>query len=312
MTARLLVIGALGACACSASMTSADDPEPGLAAPAPQDPAPSTPAATPSPSPSPDAAATPAPAPSPTPDAARDRATPAPDAAAAGFETGPAAPCRFQLCEGFERYADGAGPDPALWTRSSTTAIRVDSTRAVRGTKSLRISSPKSGSYFLREGKTFPAKGNAFYGRVFFYIDSWPTTDLHWTLLMATAPNGSKVRYGGMSLKQTHTFMFNLIPSERPAFPETGLNDYSTSIPLKTWHCVEWYFDAPKNEARMWWNGQERPKLHWQDNRAGVPQYSFPTWSQLNIGWEYYQMAGAYDVWIDEIAVDPQRIGCDP
>ena len=80
----------------------------------------------------------------------------------------------------------------------------------------------------------------------------------------------------------------------------------------KVWHCAEWYFDTPKNEARFWWNGQERPRLHWVNNKPDQPQFTFPDVKAQSIGWAEYQGTKTpYESYIDEIAIDPNRIGCD-
>src|SRR5262249_39950519 len=93
---------------------------------------------------------------------------------------------------------------------------------------------------------------------------------------------------------------------------ETGTGDFNTTIPLKSWQCLEWYFNTPKNEARLWWNGQERTKLGWSDSRSNEPKYDFPEFKSLSIGWGTYQKPDApFEVWIDEIAIGNERIGCD-
>lgn len=245
------------------------------------------------------------------PDPRTDAARPTPDAGAVVIGGAPG-PCKHQLCESFEAYADGAKPDPAVWRSGG---VAVGSTRAARGSKALRVVARGIGEWFIRETRTFPAANGRFFGRVFFWIEQQPTTPfVHWTLVEASeraAGGGRVVRYGGFFNPDParETFWFNI---ETHATGETGTGDYATTIPLHTWHCIEWSFDTAKNEAHMWWNGVERPKLRWTDSRPSQPQFDFPAFQSLSLGWAAYQRADAgFEVWIDEIAVDGERIGCD-
>jgi hypothetical protein len=50
--------------------------------------------------------------------------------------------------------------------------------------------------------------------------------------------------------------------------------------------------------------------LHWLKNRAGA--YIFPTLKTIRFGWAEYQGTKTpYESYIDEIAIDPNRIGCE-
>jgi len=69
------------------------------------------------------------------------------------------------------------------------------------------------------------------------------------------------------------------------------------------------------NEARVWWNGQERTRMHYLHNSTD-PRFTFPHFATAYFGFESHQNLPAgdtgYEAWIDEIALDTQRIGCDP
>lgn len=242
---------------------------------------------------------------------ARAPAVPTPDAAPVMIGGDPR-PCPFQLCESFESYADGAKPDPAIWRSGG---VAVDSTRAARGKKALKVVATYGESWYIRETKTFPAPNGAFYGRLFYWVDQQPTTpQIHWTMIEASdqpGGGGKVLRYGGFYMlnPSREVYWFNI---ETRGQGETGTGDFNTPIPLKTWHCVEWYFDTPKSEAHLWHDGQARPKLDWANSRPTQPQYTFPELKSLSIGWGTYQKPDApFVVWIDEIAIDGARVGCD-
>ena len=76
--------------------------------------------------------------------------------------------------------------------------------------------------------------------------------------------------------------------------------------------------------ARLWLDGQAMTEI----DAVGVgtqcqgpgfngkpmsPTYGWETpqvWDKLIIGWEQYQDMPAQELWIDDVAVGPERIGC--
>ncbi len=61
----------------------------------------------------------------------------------------------------------------------------------------------------------------------------------------------------------------------------------------------------------MWKDGVELPALHATSPFNGVA-FKMPVFDALNIGWAHYQNPEAgFEVWVDEVAVDAQRIGCN-
>jgi hypothetical protein len=88
-------------------------------------------------------------------------------------------------------------------------------------------------------------------------------------------------------------------------------------VPANQWACIEWEYDGAHNETRFWWDGVEHPSMHTTSTLHGGIQsvpYVLPTFTNLKIGWMLYQMPVSpttFDVWIDEIAIDTTRIGCN-
>jgi hypothetical protein len=234
-----------------------------------------------------------------------------------GGVEGPVGPCRYALCESFESYKDGDVPDPALWAQQATRAT-VGSALAAKGTRALHIPAFTKDKVQLRQTKTFPALATAFYARVYLYVDKQPTeapgTLYHWTMIEAsdtTTGGGHRVRLGGHIEKATGPndwLRFNY--ETGTAAGETGLSDAAAVIEVKKWHCIEVYFNMTTSEARVWLDSVERTKLHWQNNQPGA--FSFPPRiASLSFGWvEYQPPVTPWEVWLDEIAVDGQRIGC--
>jgi hypothetical protein len=258
----------------------------------------------------------------PTPTAGPDSSvTAAGDATVAGSSDGGAAiggpshPCDgCVLFEGFEDATVGQPPDPAVWSGGGKAV--VDSMHAARGGKALHILPILAGSTLIRETKTFPQLANAFYTRIFLWVDRQPVEKpsglYHWTVIEASdnAGGGGKViRLGGhIEGSGTNWLRFNY--NTHTGAGETGLSDMAAVLEPKRWYCLEAYFNMKDQEARFWLDGMERPMLHWKANSA---TFAFPPAVQsLSFGWAEYQAPRTpFELWIDEIAVSAQPIGCD-
>jgi hypothetical protein len=220
------------------------------------------------------------------------------------------------LCEDFETTADGAIPKNFTKVASSGT-LAVVSDLAHGGKKSLKIMAP-SGSYetYLKETLTFPAKNNTIWGRVWFRTEAlMPSDFVHWNLIEARGKtSNNRIRYGGINNPHggsffTNAFLFNV---ETGGSGEKAIDDDpKPEVAAKTWICVEWMFDGTAQEARMFWNGVERPKMHatapWFEDK-----YKMPTFDALYLGWAIYQpISKPYEVHLDDIAVGDSRVGCE-
>ncbi|HEY2900359.1 MAG TPA: hypothetical protein VGL59_07275 [Polyangia bacterium] len=177
------------------------------------------------------------------------------------------AACTAMFCESFETIADGAPPDPAIWTRTSNDLV-VDSSRAARGgKKSLHIPPLRSGAKYIRENKTIAALGTSFYGRVYVWIDQQPLEKpaslYHWTLLSADELQdfnaGKVLRVGGhIEAAGTNWMRFNFQTHGMPG--ETGLSDPQLTLSTKKWYCVEFYYSKiPSCTGKDRWAGTPFP-----------------------------------------------------
>ncbi len=217
------------------------------------------------------------------------------------------------LCDDFEASA----LDTSTWTTRGT--VTLDSTLAARGSQSAHFYADGNGFAYITENKTFPAANNTFWGRMFFYIDALPVTPdyAHFTLIEGTGTGDtSRVRVGGQYRK------FGVGSDGGPTGDWTNIDkdptqDSAKEVPEKEWVCIEWLYDGSKNETRFYWDGVEHPSLY---TYPGVPhggnssaQYLLPQFDEVWVGWWMYQAnptPNHYDVWIDEVAIDGERIGC--
>ncbi len=248
-----------------------------------------------------------------------------------GTDVAAAGACTSQFCETFEEYQSGAAPDPATWTLDGSPVV-IDSTRPHRGMRSMHVP-PHNGATctdgaatcpaarFIRLTGAFPASlHKQFYGRLFFYIEQQAGGAFyHWGVMEAgggtTYSGGLAVRMGGHIQPAGAEYLrFHLDTHMHQIMPfETGLSDTQAAIKPKTWYCLEWYYDAPGNEAKFWLDGNDRPMLHWKGPMAGQPQFTFPSeFKSVAVGWRVYQNSTMpFEVFVDDIALDAQKIGCN-
>lgn len=236
----------------------------------------------------------------------------------------------FLLCEDFEDPQ--IDEDRWIFQVGGGSTLDLGSTYAARGSQAVRIqtgTNPGARGYLANED-VLALTGDEFYGRMFFYIeqgaggrtDGQPT--VHWNYFEGAGPltiDASEytalVREGGITRyhpdldDQYYLFNYEMAPHP-PGFSEVAQGGPHSPFPEweGVWFCVEWWYDGPNNEARLWSNAVELPEVH----ITGVVddlQIDMPPFDQLRFGWQHYQpINDPYIVWIDEIAIDDERIGC--
>jgi hypothetical protein len=232
------------------------------------------------------------------------------------------AQAQVQLCEDFE----SGTLDAATWKTNGGKPV-IDGLQSARGTKALHVTVNGNGLSSIRETKTFPAVDNTYYGRMFVYFKSLPTpvtgfTYSHWTMLAASGTQVSgEIRVGGQ-LQQAGNLWG--VGTDNRTDPN-GTGDWTNSdkdpagkpmaVPAGQWMCIEWMHKGSTNETRFWWDGVEHPSLHTVPStpHGGNPTQPFilPQFTSVWLGWQEYQATTeTFELWIDEIAIDKDRIGC--
>lgn len=223
-----------------------------------------------------------------------------------------------QLCEDFE----SGDLSPTIWTVSGTTPV-IDSMERARGTRALHITQNGDGLSYIREKTTFPEPNDTYFGRVFVYFKSLPTppgmTYAHWTLLAASGTGiPGEIRVSGQL--QNGKNLFGVGTDNRT---DGGTGDWTnsdddpkgspTAVPIGTWICIEWMHKRDTNETAFWWDAFSHPSLSTAATVHGgnTSPYLLPQFTQIWLGWQEYQSSTeVFESWIDEIAIDRQRIGC--
>jgi hypothetical protein len=196
----------------------------------------------------------------------------------------------------------------------------IDGAQAHTGSKSVRIDPGSSycGHAFIIS-PLVASMGPVVYARFYLRL-AQPLGDQHVTLVSlhdaveSTASNAQDLRIGG----QSSILMWNRSKDDAtlPSLSPTGIAA-SVKLPAATWTCVEFGLDSAMGTIQTWVDGVAVTGL--QLDSIKTPDIdtawlnSLPTWmpkvSDLKIGWEAYG-GTTNTVWIDDVALGTNRIGC--
>lgn len=242
------------------------------------------------------------------------------------------------FCDDFESYGIDSVPGKPWSNTMNGGTLAIDATHAHSGTRSVKINAAKANGYrsvllSLQPDAFLPTLGNAIYGRMMFWLSSAPATSVHWTFVAAEGmvPGQSYhavYRYGGhLPLKDGADFVGSQLMAsyETPdsyATPAVGVSSdcwvHSDKriVPVATWSCAEWRFDSTSNQLQFWLNGEEITSLavtgtgqSCMHQPASFP-WSAPRFERIDLGWESYTADDARTIWIDDVAIGAQRVGC--
>ena len=191
----------------------------------------------------------------------------------------------------------------------------------------MHFSTTGTGQSRIETTKIFPAVNNRYYGRVFVYFDALPLEpqNAHWTIVGANPAqdNTSSIQGGSASAGNTSTDQpLGVGTDGGPTGDWTNLdrdrNDSPKAPTLGQWMCIEWLHDGEHNKTRFWWDGVEHPSLDMtrdveRQGTQGV-KYDLPNFASVWFGFwnDFGTPASAhFETWIDEIALDDERSGCN-
>lgn len=224
----------------------------------------------------------------------------------------------LRLCDGFE----GPNIDTALWQvqKQGGNVVALTKAEHARGSQSLHVRA-QNGFGFVKTNRPFPAPVNTYWARMFIKVKRFSTVDwAHWTVAEAAGKgDGSLIRVGGQYNSAIRKNRWGVGSDGGPTGDWTRHDADPNGQPQEPatneWVCLEWLHDGQNDVTRFFVDAQEHPSLattagHGNTARKNVP-YVMPDFQTLWFGWWQYQPdASAFDVWIDEVAVDAERIGC--
>jgi hypothetical protein len=223
----------------------------------------------------------------------------------------------FEVCESFESTELGALPSGFTLAGYGTRKVGASADRAMRGARSLKIevSAQAAVTSWLTRG-SLGALGAQHFGRAFFRIENpAPTEFVHFDLFEGSGPyqghsNAVRIASTGTGVgtsPSNWSFIYNVQPSGSGAGAEFGSEgDRSAHPRTGDWMCLEWSFDATKQLAQYYLDGAAIDYLRIDTERAEIPVFD-----SIAVGFGKYQNTGAFLVYLDEIAFDGERIGCN-
>jgi hypothetical protein len=223
----------------------------------------------------------------------------------------------LDVCESFETTELGALPSGFKLEGYGTRTVGASADRAMRGARSLKIEvAAQSAVTAWLTRSSLGALGAQHFGRAFYRIEKpAPAEFVHFDLLQASGPyqgHTNAVRYAstgtGVGSNQSNwSFIYNVQPSGDGAGSEFGSEgDRSAHARVDDWMCLEWSFDAAKQDAQYYLDGAAIDYLHIDTERAEIPVFD-----SLAVGFGKYQNTGAFLVYVDEVAFNGERIGCN-
>jgi hypothetical protein len=216
-------------------------------------------------------------------------------------------------------------------TFKSGAVIQVDAEHAFSGQQALHILTPRGARY--RRGyvaihlKTkVPDAMSGMYGRAMVFLDESPIAlagapPVHWTLMQGEGRSADD-RYNsiyrlGLEGKGGTQLMANF--ETTPPVTTDCKKRSAMTLPIRRWTCVEWQMEVGSNEMRFWRDGREIVHVTGRVRNAGACRGNDlqgewrapPKFDSFYIGFERYaDSANDQNLWIDDVAMSKQRIGC--
>jgi hypothetical protein len=238
------------------------------------------------------------------------------------------------FCEDFEDDAVDQAP-AAPWQNATngTATVRVSSTRAFSGQRSLQATAATGASYrrayVALQQNSFNGATQNMFGRVMVWLEATPISNggsVHWTLFQgegrAQTNNYNGIyRFGGQQQNGAGLMAnYETTQDGNPPVRSDCFQHSNTRMPVGQWACIEWHFAVATNEMQYWLNGTELSDIHVTDRGTGClynepplngQWLAPPNFQTLYMGWEQYQGASNdINVWLDGVVVSTQRVLC--
>jgi hypothetical protein len=222
----------------------------------------------------------------------------------------------YKLCDDFESGTVGALPDG--WTlfkgygKGSPTDQAIAMDEAHSGSKALKSIAASQGANRVQYDLTgLGATANKHWGRIFYKVQDPSAVDsahvLHTTFVSLTGGTSENRIVDTVETQgaHTHQWLFN-----NPNDMGGTSSAYSWTFD-GAWHCAEWYVDLGTKSYRFFSDAMEVTRLAFTN---GINSQMPAAYMAIVLGATYYQtdtLTGPFIMWIDDLAIDDNQIGCD-
>ena len=235
-------------------------------------------------------------------------------------------PAGALLCDDFEKYTPGGSLAPTWTTDLTGGMVRVDTSKPFAGKQAVHISAATGVTNLLQivnqGAPVFPLPGNMFYGRMMYWLSEMPPDHTNIIQASGVLPGSTQIAKYAYGIKYKRLMAGYTIRARETDSPtvDCGNAPAATGYPEKQWVCLEWQFDGSKDEMHHWVNGQAQPavdvvKTGGCSEGGAAPangRWQAPVFNKVMLGFYAHPYATQIDVWIDDVVISTQRIGCPP
>jgi hypothetical protein len=190
--------------------------------------------------------------------------------------------------------------------------MTVDTTKFFSGKQSLKLglSNAKGDTkaQMAFAGPLLPLPANDVFGRAMVWLSKNPGN--HWDLatVFGTDPpedDDAKIQYTLGSMGGHLMAVYQ---------PGDDSVDSTTQLPAGKWVCLEWEFKGAADGThliRFQMDGKLIDKGEITKGGPGKGDWKATTWKSMKVGFIVFSgVAGAFDMWMDDVAVSDKPIGC--
>jgi len=204
--------------------------------------------------------------------------------------------CPYTLCETFSGTAPGATGSPWLIDVDKIgTVIETVTNKGHTDSTSLHVkTSAMSGVRgYITETETLAKTGASFWGRVFI----WYMLDVAGVHIVNVAVDGKTAANASEQVRIVNVIGSHIATNRRSDDMGKGSN---VGPDQGKWGCYEWHITP--NSLDVYLDGTMLPISE---------TWAEPTISLLRVGFERFAAGAAGELWLDDIAINDEQIGCN-
>lgn len=155
--------------------------------------------------------------------------------------------------------------------------------------------------------------GGNFYGRMYVYYQE-PAANAHAAMFEGLGADPAGTYSMSISMYKMRPFIGY---QRNNPFRDMGTNS-KVNVATGKWVCVEWNFRPTEGTNNtLWLDGVEIAAIHpgGKFSDGSTEPFLVPAFSEARIGWSHVahdDPAPSIDIWFDDVAFGPERIGCLP
>lgn len=232
-----------------------------------------------------------------------------------GGSGGASAPgaCPGLFCEDFER----GELDTLVWTRtqlSSGNTAEVATDMVAHGKYAMHFHAKAASRYSMILHDGLPAALNKHYfGRLYFYASGFPTESGGHTAYVTSSntldgfpDQDHHLEVASYYEKSMPTWQMTYWTGDGPEYIASG-----GMIPTGKFFCLEWEFNDQPDSIAIWVDGDAKQGASFKSINNGESGL-LGSMTSLGLGFRTWHPMGApdIDIYIDDVVLDVQRVGC--